>query len=279
MLDLVPVYLTTKETRTKDVDPSVLLIPIVHRTKHAFSPSVETPVQALVVKTQIARQSIICHLATVARDIPETPSRFVRSHHHHLVSFYCPCSQLIDFPCYSYRCLAYNCILVYSANDVEKRNPCSPSPCGPNSQCREINDQAVCSCLPTYIGSPPGCRPECVSSSECPSQLACINQKCENPCPSPCGLQTNCVVVNHSPICSCLPGYSGDPFTRCTPIPRKQLSSLATLHTQRAYVFLSMLYLQLLNPTHLFSQTHAFHPHVVALLSVAISAVHQLALV
>lgn len=98
---------------------------------------------------------------------------------------------------------------------------CSPSPCGPNSQCKEISGQAVCSCLPTYVGTPPGCRPECVASSECPTQLACKDYKCINPCPSPCGLNTKCVVVNHSPICSCMPGYSGDPFTTCTPIPRK----------------------------------------------------------
>lgn len=98
---------------------------------------------------------------------------------------------------------------------------CSPSPCGPNSQCKEISGQAVCSCLPTYVGTPPGCRPECVASSECPTQLACKDYKCTNPCPSPCGLNTKCVVVNHSPICSCMPGYSGDPFTTCTPIPRK----------------------------------------------------------
>lgn len=101
--------------------------------------------------------------------------------------------------------------------DVPK-NPCTPSPCGPNSQCREINGQAVCSCVPGYMGSPPTCRPECVSSSECPLNQACINQKCIDPCPGTCGLSTRCNVVNHNPICSCLDRYSGDPFTRCTPI-------------------------------------------------------------
>lgn len=99
------------------------------------------------------------------------------------------------------------------------RNPCQPSPCGPNSQCREVNGQAVCSCLPEYVGSPPGCRPECVVSTECASNKACINQKCADPCPGTCGLNANCQVVNHSPICSCIPRYTGDPFTRCYPIP------------------------------------------------------------
>lgn len=96
-------------------------------------------------------------------------------------------------------------------------NPCQPSPCGPNSQCREVNQQAVCSCLPTYIGSPPGCRPECVQSSECSSNKACINQKCVDPCPNVCGTNAVCRVQNHSPICSCIPNYIGDPFTRCNP--------------------------------------------------------------
>lgn len=104
---------------------------------------------------------------------------------------------------------------------ISDENVCAPSPCGPNSKCKEVSGQAVCSCLPTYVGTPPACRPECIASSECPPQLACKDYKCVNPCPSPCGLNTNCVIVNHSPICSCMPGYSGDPFTICTLIPRK----------------------------------------------------------
>lgn len=105
-----------------------------------------------------------------------------------------------------------------TAKPVVFENPCQPSPCGPNSQCRESNGQPVCSCLPSYVGSPPGCRPECVVSSECPLDKACTNQKCADPCPGVCGLHTKCNVINHSPICICQNGYTGDPFTRCTPI-------------------------------------------------------------
>lgn len=100
-------------------------------------------------------------------------------------------------------------------------NPCQPSPCGPNSQCREINNQAVCSCLPSYIGSPPGCRPECVVSSECSYDKACVNQKCTDPCVDRCGQNALCRANNHNPICSCVDGYTGDPFTRCYPQPSK----------------------------------------------------------
>lgn len=108
-------------------------------------------------------------------------------------------------------------------------NPCNPSPCGPNSQCRNLNDRAVCSCLPTFIGQPPSCRPECVLSSECAQNMACVNQKCIDPCPGTCGFNARCEVINHSPICSCPSGYTGDPFRSCfevkpieQDVPRKE---------------------------------------------------------
>jgi hypothetical protein len=100
------------------------------------------------------------------------------------------------------------------------QNPCNPSPCGQNSQCREINGQAVCSCIPGYIGSPPTCRPECTVNSDCPQNEACSNQKCRNPCLGTCGISAKCTVVNHNPICSCPPRLTGDPFIRCQPISK-----------------------------------------------------------
>ena len=103
------------------------------------------------------------------------------------------------------------------------KDPCSTSYCGPNSKCRVVNNVGVCSCLPEYVGSPPACRPECVSSSECVSNKACMNQKCVNPCPAACGRNSNCRVINHSPHCTCVQGFTGDPFTVCFPMPRKFL--------------------------------------------------------
>ncbi|CAK1581918.1 unnamed protein product, partial [Parnassius mnemosyne] len=102
--------------------------------------------------------------------------------------------------------------------EVVEVHPCNPSPCGPNSQCREINNQAICSCLPSFIGTPPSCRPECTISAECPPDEACNNQKCINPCKGSCGYGARCEVINHNPICSCPPQHTGDPFTRCIPI-------------------------------------------------------------
>lgn len=98
---------------------------------------------------------------------------------------------------------------------VVPQTPCLPSPCGPNSQCRNANGQPVCSCVPGFIGNPPTCRPECIINSECNQNKACVNQKCIDPCPGSCGIGAHCQVVNHSPICSCPALYTGNPFTRC----------------------------------------------------------------
>lgn len=96
-------------------------------------------------------------------------------------------------------------------------NPCEPSPCGPYSQCQiqGYNNAPVCSCLQGYTGTPPSCRPECLSSAQCPRDKACILQKCDDPCPGMCGLHARCNVVNHNPICTCPPNFVGDPFVRC----------------------------------------------------------------
>lgn len=103
----------------------------------------------------------------------------------------------------------------------EPTQPCIPSPCGPNSQCREVGATAVCSCISDYIGKPPYCRPECTSNSECPSHFACINERCKDPCPGSCGHYATCSVTNHQPMCRCFDQYTGDPFTGCFPAPSK----------------------------------------------------------
>jgi hypothetical protein len=69
------------------------------------------------------------------------------------------------------------------------------------------------------IGSAPNCRPECLLNSECPSNTACINQKCVDPCLGTCAPNGECRVINHRPVCSCAAGYSGDGFSSCRPTP------------------------------------------------------------
>lgn len=99
-------------------------------------------------------------------------------------------------------------------NEVYK-DPCVPSPCGPNSQCRNVGGSPSCSCLSEYVGTPPNCRPECTINSECSSIQACIREKCMDPCPGSCGTAAICSVINHTPICTCSQGFIGDPFTQC----------------------------------------------------------------
>lgn len=117
---------------------------------------------------------------------------------------------------------------IYTKKNIERpvyiepeRPKCVPNPCGPYSQCREIGTTAVCSCLPDYIGRAPNCRPECTSNQECPANLACINERCKDPCPGSCGNSAYCSVVMHSPVCSCDNGFTGDPFSGCYPVPSK----------------------------------------------------------
>lgn len=98
----------------------------------------------------------------------------------------------------------------------EPAEPCRDSPCGVNAVCEQRNDVGSCRCIPEYYGDPYiECRPECVSNSECPSNRACINNVCCDPCPGTCGELAFCNIVNHSPICSCLEGYVGNPLVAC----------------------------------------------------------------
>lgn len=108
-----------------------------------------------------------------------------------------------------------------SVSPPVSRDPCVPSPCGSNAQCRNVNGVAACSCIDNYIGQPPNCRPECSINAECPSDKACINNKCNDPCPGSCGTFALCSVFNHVPMCTCLQGYTGDPFTQCNIQPSK----------------------------------------------------------
>lgn len=108
--------------------------------------------------------------------------------------------------------------MVYVSADVpnEILTPCLPNPCGSNAACREQNGIGACQCLPEYFGNPyEGCRPECVHNSDCQSNLACIRNKCQDPCPGTCGQNADCRVVNHIPSCSCRIDYIGDPYRFC----------------------------------------------------------------
>lgn len=109
----------------------------------------------------------------------------------------CPTSQT---------CVNHNCI-----------EPCEQVQCGTNAVCRsDYNHRARCYCLDGYRGNPlVACdRPECTSNNECSFNLACINERCQDPCNCAPGAQ--CRVDNHIATCKCLPGYVGDAYTKCS---------------------------------------------------------------
>lgn len=47
-------------------------------------------------------------------------------------------------------------MIVYNPVSYTTRNtdPCSPNPCGSNTQCRVADGRPVCSCLPGHWGNP-----------------------------------------------------------------------------------------------------------------------------
>lgn len=106
-------------------------------------------------------------------------------------------------------------VLALSSPPAQLR-PCSPNPCGLNAICQERNNAGSCSCLVGYFGNPyEGCRPECVVNSDCSENLACVNNKCQDPCTGLCGTNARCHVLNHIPNCACITGYTGDPYDNC----------------------------------------------------------------
>ena len=122
-------------------------------------------------------------------------------------------------------------IILSAFRPPEPEDPCEPNPCGPNSNPPYARGtQCQCTCQPQMIGSPPNCRPECVINNDCPSDKACINRKCEDPCPGLCGTNAYCRVRNHIPICVCNRGFNGDPFSRCNRVTSKSM--------QLKYVFI-----------------------------------------
>lgn len=97
---------------------------------------------------------------------------------------------------------------------LDENDLCNPSPCGANAECND----GKCSCIPEFHGDPyDSCRPQCVQSSDCEHDKACIKNKCTNPCPGTCARTAICNVVNHIPMCSCPERTTGNAFIECRP--------------------------------------------------------------
>lgn len=109
-----------------------------------------------------------------------------------------------------------DCAPIHACVNRECVDPCSYTSCGLNALCRaDGNHKARCYCPESFRGNPLiRCeRPECTRDEECSFNLACRNERCQDPCN--CGLNAICNVINHQARCSCAPGYQGDPLQSC----------------------------------------------------------------
>jgi len=112
------------------------------------------------------------------------------------------------------------CPLTQTCINRECVDPCPLERCGVNALCSARNHRAVCTCPPGYRPDPDPhirCKQyECLTDPECPSTLACRNENCVDPCK--CARFADCSARNHQGICTCQPGYTGDPYgVACTP--------------------------------------------------------------
>lgn len=69
--------------------------------------------------------------------------------------------------------------------------------------------------------------------------MSCVALKCRDPCPGTCGVNAQCQAVNHLPLCTCIPGYTGNPFTYCSPIveTRKPRQLIITFEKRKRKTF------------------------------------------
>ncbi|KAE8746353.1 hypothetical protein FOCC_FOCC007025 [Frankliniella occidentalis] len=97
---------------------------------------------------------------------------------------------------------------------------CTSGTCGDNANCEVRNHRAVCSCPAGYLGDPyTSCRAECLSHGDCPrDRPSCVAARCTNPCLGVCGINADCKVRDATAICSCPRDMTGDPFNaQCQP--------------------------------------------------------------
>lgn len=139
---------------------------------------------------------------------------------HHTATCVCPEGFMGDA---FFQCIEKPAIVIVPQANVTR--PCSPSPCGHNYECDIYGlHVAVCDpCLGPSAIYNPQCRPECLTNSDCPFDRACLNQICAEPCPGSCGVNAQCHVILHSPVCSCPSGLYGNPYEHCS-VPQGNLT-------------------------------------------------------
>ena len=196
-----------KETLTLSASQSARSTKSVRPTWLASDKSVRILVLEFAAHTPHALSTTTTPSANVTLAMREIPSQIATEKQH--------VSNCMNF-------LSFNLNLPVPPR-VEPIDPCNPSPCGSNAVCNRQRNAGSCQCIPEYFGDPyVACRPECVVHSDCPSNKACQRNKCIDPCPGTCGINAQCQVRSHSPTCTCIPNYIGDPFTACRLKPLRE---------------------------------------------------------
>lgn len=108
-------------------------------------------------------------------------------------------------------------------------NPCSLNDiCSIDQECRVLDTlplrTVMCQCPPdTFTDSNGRCRaivyekPECHLDSDCADKDKCLRGSCVEACRvDRCGVNAICNSISHRSICTCAPGYTGNPHVECT---------------------------------------------------------------
>lgn len=122
------------------------------------------------------------------------------------------------------------------------QDPCAVfEPCNQPARCEVVPSLPVrtmiCICPEGYVSSGPAtCKPTepvrpvgCIADTDCPSDRACINSLCRDPCN--CGSNAECRIKDHKPVCSCIQGYKGNPEIECSRIGCRSDSECSPTHT------------------------------------------------
>lgn len=107
-------------------------------------------------------------------------------------------------------------------------NPCSQGHiCTPDQQCRVLDTlplrTIMCQCPADTITDTSGrCRaieyekPQCTNDLDCADADKCIRGSCVEACKvDVCGVNALCNSLAHQALCTCAPGYTGNPHVEC----------------------------------------------------------------
>lgn len=112
-------------------------------------------------------------------------------------------------------------------------DPCAAGDiCTIDQECKVLDTlplrTVMCMCPPDTIGDISGrCvpivheQPGCKLDSECNDKDKCVRGGCIEACRiDRCGVNAICNSVHHQAVCTCAPGYIGNPHIECTNIPK-----------------------------------------------------------